>query len=359
MQKLFTTQFGSRLYGTQTPTSDMDIKHIVLVPKLQLLMGEPLINVVNHTNTKANTKNTAEDVDEEFIPLQIFAKHFMDGQTYALELAFAVDGRHAGQQHYKLVGPDEPDHPVPFSEARAFVDFVHQLRTNFLTSNIKAMMGYAVNQANIYSLKGERLNVVTEFTAIIDECTDLSMTLAAYAATQPAHDKLTKLAIDHPKYFSLTEYDIGGGRMRPAAKVLEKILPFGNAVSEVKVVLAALRKKYGARAEAASANNVDWKALMHAVRIVDEGIELLRYKRLTLPLPPEQVEFLLEIKRGEIPIDEVKAVLDSKLEFLKQLEAESTLPTKAELEATFKAFMGKWISFFYNTVDMLDGLHKR
>ena len=68
---------------------------------------------------------------------------------------------------------------------------------------------------------------------------------------------------------------------------------------------------------------------------------------------------MLEIKRGEIPIDEVKAVLDSKLEFLKQLEAESTLPTKAELEATFKAFMGKWISFFYNTVDMLDGLHKR
>jgi RNA repair pathway DNA polymerase beta family len=86
---LFSCQYGSRLYGTQTPTSDLDLKHVYLPALNDLLVGKQLANKVKKTNTKMNTRNGADDVDEEFLPVQVFARDFMMGQTYALELAFA------------------------------------------------------------------------------------------------------------------------------------------------------------------------------------------------------------------------------------------------------------------------------
>lgn len=97
MQKLFTGLYGSSLYGTNTPTSDRDVKHIVLPDLDSLLLGKKLEAKVKKTNNQKNTRNSADDVDEEFIPLQIFARHFVEGQTYAIELAFALDGLHAEQ----------------------------------------------------------------------------------------------------------------------------------------------------------------------------------------------------------------------------------------------------------------------
>ena len=56
MQKLFSTLYGSRLYGTQTPTSDLDLKHIVLPPLDRLLLGRGVENKVKKTNTAAAKK---------------------------------------------------------------------------------------------------------------------------------------------------------------------------------------------------------------------------------------------------------------------------------------------------------------
>src|SRR3954469_21639760 len=85
--ELFSVQFGSRLYGTQTPTSDLDMKVVVLPPIDEVLYGTKLVNKVKQTRTGPG-KNTADDIDLEEIPLQIFAKDFLGGQTYALEIAF-------------------------------------------------------------------------------------------------------------------------------------------------------------------------------------------------------------------------------------------------------------------------------
>lgn len=119
MNLLFSCLFGSGLYGTKTPTSDRDVKHVVLPELNDLLLGKKVTNTVKKTNKLANTKNTEDDVDEEFIPLQVFAQDFMMGQTYAIELAFAVDNTEAEQTFYsrngeKLEGRTEGNNEVPF-----------------------------------------------------------------------------------------------------------------------------------------------------------------------------------------------------------------------------------------------------
>lgn len=350
-QKLFSCMFGSRLYGTQTPTSDVDWKHIVLPDLNDLLVGRRIENKVKKTNTEKNTRNTADDVDEEFIPIQVFARHFVEGQTYALELAFAIDGDHASQTFWYFNNHDANERQDRYngeSHEHLFYQFVKELREKFLTSNIKAMMGYVVNQANLYSFKGERLNVTRELAGLFeaslkhldpDETTEDFVT--GYVA------ELNALAAKYPKYFRQDVYDIGGGRMKPCLVILEKTLPFTNTIAHSLNVLNALENKYGSRANQASENNVDWKATMHALRIVDEGVQLLEHRVLSLPLSTNYVEYLLSVRRGELPIDPIKEKLIEKLELLKYLETTTTLPTFKDVQAEFEAWLNQWMRKFY------------
>jgi hypothetical protein len=346
MQKLFTCLFGSRLYGTQTPTSDLDVKHVYLPSLDDMLVGKLLVNKVKKTNTEKNTRNGADDVDEEFLPLQVFARDFLNGQTYALEMAFAVDGTHAQQElHDDGTG----------LQANAYRQFVYELRSKFLTSNVKALMGYAVNQASLYSFKGERLNVVREVQAL------LRMTANAFVNVRLSdcmvEDKqfaqmMRAVAVKYPKYFQETTYDVGGGDMRPCFKLLEKTLPFSDRASQASRVVEALEKRYGTRADAASADNVDWKATMHALRVVDEGLQLLEFGTMTFPFSQNYVDYLLDVKHGNVDLALVKDELDEKLERLKALEQTTTLrPLTQELKQEFDKWLAQWMRRFYSGVE--------
>jgi hypothetical protein len=346
--------FGSRLYGTQTPTSDIDWKHVVLPDLDHLLLGRGVDNKVKKTNTEKNVRNGADDVDEEFIPLQVFAKHFMEGQTYALEMAFAIEGSHAHQQFwtFNLSDFSAEQEPYRFDLCdHMFTEFVFELRNQFLTSNVKAMMGYVVNQANLYSFKGERLNVTRElkelFMGMQREFGTLNGTTDDFATAFA--DELDDLVMKYPKYFRKDDYDIGGGRRAPCFVILEKTLPFTNSIEHSLKVLDALIGKYGSRADQASENNVDWKATMHALRIVDEGIDLLQNHKLTFPFRADYVTILLQIKRGELPLDPIKNELTAKLELLKGLEKTTKLPEyNQELREKFDKWLASWMRRFYH-----------
>ena len=338
MLHLFSTKFGSKLYGTQTPMSDTDIKHIVLPDLDDILLGKKIENKVKNTNKETNVKNSIDDIDEEFIPIQTFAKHFLEGQTYALELAFAIEGSHADQ---KIV------------DAR-IVKFIEELRANFLTSNIKSMVGYVVNQASLYSFKGERLNVTRELLEIISNANDVRaegsiVTLDNIYNSVMFSKQLEDLQVKYPKYFRKDVYDVGGGQMKPCLIILEKTLPFTNSIEQTLKVLNSLKNKYGTRADQASINNVDWKATMHALRIVDEGLKLLSEHKLEFPLEDSKVERLLSIKRGEVSITEIAQELSEKLDILKEMENTTTLKKYSqELIDSFDVWLVSWLREFYN-----------
>ncbi len=334
MKKLFTTEYGSRLYGTNTPESDVDLKHIVLPNLNDILIGKRINNVVKKTNKKEFTKNSAEDIDEEFIPIQIFAQDFLNGQTYALELAYAIESNHAGQ-----IIHDHAIHP-----------FIKELRRQFLTSDIKAMVGYSVNQASLYSLKGERLNAIKNAYNLFEEIVNQVGEDATINDHKDLFEKKASvIANSYPKYFQLTEYEIDRqGTMRPCLKLLEKTLPYTGSFEYNFQVIKAQLAKYGNRAEAASIDNVDWKATMHAVRIVDEGISLLSGKGLVYPYESWYIKHLLKIKYGELDYIHVIDTLNSKLETLKNLEMSSALPRKTnDLKNNLNSWLADQLHYFY------------
>ena len=330
MQKLFKCEYGSRLYGTNTPTSDLDIK-IVYLPELNdLLLGNRVGNNCKKTNTQENTKNTSEDIDIEFIPLQSFANDFFSGQTYALELAYAIDYTEANQEIFNPL----------------FVKFCHELRENFLTSNIEAMMGYSVSQANLYSDKGKRLNALNEVLEVINQFPqDIRM---EYLASD-LKDKIAPVIEKYPEYVAITEYAINNeGDLRLCLIVLEKTLPYSNTFKINLNPLLGMLKKYGSRVKEASVNNADWKALLHANRIVSEGIQLFQTKKLVFPLSNEQRAFLKNIKAGNVNREQITTDLNFKLEYLKDLSMAGIFPERTpELNEKFQEFLIGYLRKFY------------
>lgn len=364
MKKLFTLNTGSKMYGTDHPESDTDIKHIVLPDLDDLLMGKRVVTIEKKTNSKANTKNTKDDVDEKFVPIQEFAKQFLIGDTEAMETAFAIEGNHCGQTFYTEHGShisfdeaNDPDTEQTCSQYPwLFIEFVRELRTKFLTSQIKSMVSYLINQSQLYSLKGDRLNAAKAVLAALTHCGLLTtqqvrslkdVRLSVFAEATDI-DPFGSALQDYPEYFVKTEYDIGQDRKAPCFKILGRTLPFTNSLEKSLEVVNSLIKSYGSRAERASEEGKDWKAYMHAMRIVDEGLMLLREGRLEFPLEKGHVERLWQIRRGEVDYEAIKQEFEFKVDLLSDLEKTTHLPPMTqELKDEFDPWMKKWLRRFY------------
>jgi hypothetical protein len=330
---LFKTMFGSRLYGTNTPQSDIDWKEVFLPEMPGLLVGRKPTNVVISTGGD-KTRNTKDDVDYEYIPIQVFANDFIGGQTYAVEMAFAVLGfeQHAGQVVQEL----------------SFYEFTRQLTRKFLTSNIKAMIGYAMNQAQVYGIKGTRLASVRKFTDQLNHVLDSGelTTMDSLACMEEW------VKANEDKYLFMSTYE-NNGKKFGAVSVLEKLYPLTITLGEAYDRTTALKGKYGSRAQdAESAKGVDWKATSHAVRITMQAIRTLRDHDLVFPLPKEEVELLLDIKHGKKTFDEVEEILTKLFEELDQVKETTTLPAKdAKLEYEFEQWLKGWMMYFYGQSD--------
>lgn len=70
----------------------------------------------------------------------------------------------------------------------------------------------------------------------------------------------------------------------------------------------------------------DTKYAYHALRLAYQGHELLTTGKITLPIPPEQAEYLLDIRAGKYKLHEVLVHLDHGTEKLQKAIDETDLP---------------------------------
>jgi hypothetical protein len=88
-----------------------------------------------------------------------------------------------------------------------------------------------------------------------------------------------------------------------------------------------MEDQFGDRARKAS-DNVDWKALSHALRVVLEVKELLTDSFITFPL--KDAQYLLEVKQGDWEIDSVIYHLEKEIANIDLLLETTTLPKKVD-----------------------------
>jgi len=341
---LYRTIFGSRLYGTDLPESDYDYKTIYLPDMAELLIGTQFKNMAVQTDTDlakafSMLPSVPFSAQEETIPMSCLLQDFFECQSYALEIVHAVQLNHAfvlkqfseyGSSH--LAGSKEL-----YLKFKSVCD---ELVAQWKNKDASVMAGYAKAQARKYSIKGDRLNAARAALEWLRDLNSMNGGLykigSGFYLSSPAWGRLTQLCSMYPGLIALGEYDITKNSkiMRPCLIILDKVIPFSTSVENALKTVTSAVDSYGARADAASkAEGKDWKALAHAIRIAQEGIDYLCRGSFYFPseISTGWANTLRSIRKGEVPLETVVEDMERRLKRLMECEAESTWPSKNDL----------------------------
>lgn len=314
MKTIMKGYFGSHLYGTSTPESDVDFKEIYVPHARDILTGNVKEHMSKNTNN-TSSKNTKDDVDHELYSLKYFFKLAADGETVALDML------HTPQS--LVVKSDLPD----------VWKYIQDNRSRFYTTNMKSYLGYVRKQASKYGVKGSRLAVLRQ---ALKRSNEWGQYFDNGAVIRLSHMK-NVLPVGEFASWVETENDKTG--KQTFYNLLDRKFQDTLTNKEFNAILVKLEENYGERARKAEANEgIDWKALSHACR---GGLQLLEiYKTGDLVYPLQDAPFILDVKLGKHTFKTVQEFLE---DIVDQVEHASEQAAKNGMQQ--KVDMSFWDDF--------------
>ena len=312
MRTIVRIKFGSHLYGTSTPASDIDFKSVFVPGGRDILLQRVKGSISSQRPKAEGEKNVAGEIDEEAYSLQRFLGLAAEGQTVALDVLFA------------------PRWSMPVEPRGEWLE-IERNRSRLITRKSAAFVGYCRQQANKYGIKGSRVAAARLGLALLAEELENRGTLAKLFE---AEDRIASLTAAHEHMALL---DIEGATDIHGAKrtvrhweVCNRKMPLTQTIKSAHEVMRRIVDEYGHRARQAENNaGVDWKALSHAVRVARQAIELLRTGFVIFPRP--EAEHLTAIKLGQLPYQKVAEEIDDLLPMVEREAEASILPATADL----------------------------
>lgn len=293
---------GSHLYGTATPSSDLDIKGVYIPHARNIILQriKPVISCIR--DKRHGEKNTSEDVDYELYSLSKFLDLVADGQSLALEMLFAPESAFLSQPH-----------PL-WKEIKIFA---HTLFSKQAASFVR----YCKKQANKYGIKGARIAVVRIALEHLQKAEDIHGSASKLAVIE---EQLRSLAIDN-EFLTISESEKPNGTKATYFEICGKKADLDASIKLARLIAQRLIDEYGDRALIAEQNDgIDWKAVSHAVRVGREAIEFISTQYLTFPRP--EAKHLLDIKNGKIPFQQASDEIEQIIIELDQVVKNSNLP---------------------------------
>jgi hypothetical protein len=285
-------RFGSHLYGTDTPESDVDYKGIFMPTLAQIYLGK-IPKSVRFDSNNSNQKNSNEDVDAEMYSLHYFIELACKGETAALDML------HVNSKNLLV-------------DSLTWTNLAWH-KERFYTRNLKAFVGYARKQAAKYGLKGTRLACAENLIHI----------LSKHDGSKKVRDMWNDLPDDEhcfrldPETTSFPTYQWCGKQVQNTV-----------TVNYFREMLLQFVSTFGERARQAQANEgIDWKAMSHAIRAAYEVRQILKEGQITFPLGIASC--LTDIKLGRHDFTGyVLPLLEELMEEVEALSECSTLPMK-------------------------------
>lgn len=284
MKTIVKTYFGSHLYGTSTPESDVDFKEIYVPHARDILTGNVKEHMSKNTNN-TSSKNTKDDVDHELYSLKYFFKLAADGETVALDMLHT------------------PPSLVVKSDLPGVWKYIQDNRSRFYTTNMKSYLGYVRKQASKYGVKGSRLAVLRQ---ALKRSNEWGQYFDNGAVIRLSH---MKNVLPVGEFASWVETENEKTGKQTFYSLLDRKFQDTLTNKEFNAILVKLEENYGERARKAEANEgIDWKALSHACR---GGLQLLEiYKTGDLVYPLQDAPFILDVKLGKHTFKTVQEFLE-------------------------------------------------
>jgi predicted nucleotidyltransferase len=284
---------GSYLYGTQTETSDKDFVGI-FIPDVEHILGFQKCEEVDLSVIEKDSsgKNTVNAVDRKFYEFRKFIKLAMENNPNILEILFVN------------------------KEDTLFVnDFGKELlemRHMFPYRGLKAkFLGYAFSQKHKMVIKKDNyFNLMLAYDFLKKQDSRKFLLEVVLSSMRPNF-----ITFGHDEAHNIKNVIIGDLQLPPS-----------KTVQETLKVLEYRMSSIGNREELLLKYGYDVKFGSHLVRLMLEGIELLKTGELVFPLKERQM--ILDIKNGKWAMSKI---LDFSNELEKEIEdlaISSKLPSR-------------------------------
>lgn len=311
MRKICEIKFGSHLYGTSTPESDLDFKGIYLPSSREICMGNYNKTINVQRLKKSGERNTKDDIDTELFSLDRFLELLCDGQAVALDMLFAPI------EMYTYTNTN--------SRWDWILSYIYENRREFLNSNVNAFVGYARQQAAKYGVKGTRMDALRATLDLLEQFPEQDKldqhTVALVCLVESSKDLIS---LEKTPLVEIVYINAPNGKTEPHLHVAGRNIPFHATVKYAKSIFGKIYQGYGARAfKAQLAGGKDYKALSHAVRVNSEAKELLETGFITFPRP--DADLLLKIKTIQLPFEQISEIIEQGLADLMKAQEKSTL----------------------------------
>ncbi len=307
---VYVTQYGSKLFGTDNPNSDTDYKGIFIPNKRDVLLKKDIDHYTFNTGD-THTKNEKDDIDLQLYSIYKWFGLLRKGETGAIDLLFSLY-----REETQMFGN------------REFIEFMKKHQHRFYNRDLHSFIGYCVGQSKMYNIKGERygelLDFVQQVRVLSSGAGDLKLE-SIYPGIQSVFDTM------HYKYIRFVTAAIARGSEGQKEGVYVEVLGkrfLGTVTAEYflqKVI--AMEEQFGERSKA-SIKGVDYKALSHAVRVIDEVEELIDGGFISFPLRSRA--YIRSIKEGHESLESVMNYIDLKLDLVRQKLETSDLPEKSD-----------------------------
>lgn len=322
VQVLYCTVSGSKLYGTDNPGSDLDVKFIFKPTREDVLLKRDKEHIKIGAQTKE--KNTKDDIDFDGYSIYKFLNLLKKSETGAIDILFSM------WRTDTIIYED--------------FDFTDTIKSNyksFLNSNMKAFIGYALGQSKKFGIKGARYNELDDFVKFLEEKTQNTTGVKLEKYFDIFHDYINGT---DSKYIKIVTAPgpRGSGEYKDIEylSVLGKLFAGSNTFEYALERINLLYKQFGNRTKtiASTTSKTDFKALSHALRIALEVKELLETEFIKFPLKDR--ELLKDIKAGKTDItwtidqiEETLSIVDTILERSEfPLESDNVLMDKILLD---------------------------
>ena len=301
MEIIVVIKFGSHLYGTATPESDLDIKGIYLPNARDILVQkiQPVKSQIREK--KPGEQNTAHDIDYELYSPAKYLSLLAEGQMVALDMLYAP------KSALLTTSPT-------WTAIQSFAPHI-------LTKQASSFLRYSKAQAHKYGIKGARiaaaqmvLEILVKAESQFGSSKKLSCIADALQQITSQNEFITIGSQTPPQGLPIKYFDIGG----------KKAL-FSSSIKTARLIVQNLLNEYGQRARAAAFNEgIDWKALSHAVRIGYQALEFLKLHHITFPRP--EAQHLIAIKQGKILFEQVTDEIENLLAQVEEAAQYTSLP---------------------------------
>ena len=270
-------------------------------PTFEDCVTNNIVKTINETTGKNDSKNTKDDIDEEYYSLQYWLKLAEKGEMIVIDMLHAPDD---------MIIETSP----LWEELRAN-------RSKFYTKNLSGYLGYIRKQTAKYGIKGSRLAAMSEVIKLLTSMTEISQEKLTMIWNDLPINEYCKY-IDPPQEERWRMYEVCGKK-------------FGETITLEYLLerVQLMYDSYGHRAKMAEKNEgIDWKAVSHAVRASDQLLEI--YKTGNLKFPLKNAAHIKKVKEGKLHYikDNIGKILEYNLELVELHAEKSGFPDKFDIE---------------------------